>query len=374
MDNFKEFQGNDLDECIREACAYFDSPREKLEIEIIQDAKSGIFGIVGARKAKIRARRASLRETVQTILGGEGNPRRAASGVHSAHEPAAEQRSEDKKKEHFKKPEARRGHDRHAGHEPVSAESSEKHEKRARQHSAAPAAVDTSNAQTAAVIPGPSLRRSNEQGEHKYYEKHHEKPHDRTQAEIAAQNAALAATDESIDDLESGGDGFHSIPIAELDATRLENLAREVVGRLVKPVAGQEVPVTVEIGDNRIRAKIDWQGDAGLLIGREGQTLAAMQYLASRMISKGMNAAVRVHLDIGDYRRKQDDKLGELARNLAEKARKTGRAYSTRPLSSYHRRIVHLCLQDDPDVQTRSSGDGPLKRVLISPKRPGGRT
>ena len=108
----------------------------------------------------------------------------------------------------------------------------------------------------------------------------------------------------------------------------------------------------------------------GLLIGREGQTLASLQYLASRVVSRGMNAAVRVQLDAGRYRQRQDEKLGEMALALAEKVRQTGRSYSTRPLSSYHRRIVHLCLQDAEEVQTRSSGDGPMKRVVIMRRRP----
>ena len=61
MDDFKEFQGKSLDEAIRAACSYFDAQREKLEIDIIQDAKNGIFGLVGARKAIVRARRAQLK-------------------------------------------------------------------------------------------------------------------------------------------------------------------------------------------------------------------------------------------------------------------------------------------------------------------------
>ncbi|WP_300909565.1 Jag N-terminal domain-containing protein, partial [uncultured Desulfovibrio sp.] len=88
MEGFKEFQGKDLDGAIEEACGYFNTAREKLEIEILQDAKSGIFGIVGARKAKVRARRAHLREAVESILGkkscalardGEESPTRAAA-------------------------------------------------------------------------------------------------------------------------------------------------------------------------------------------------------------------------------------------------------------------------------------------------------
>ncbi|MBO4684868.1 MAG: Jag N-terminal domain-containing protein, partial [Desulfovibrio sp.] len=77
MDGFKEFQGKDLDSAIKDACSYFDARREQLEIEILQDAKSGIFGIVGARKAKIRARRVRLRETMESVLGsgfGHGEP------------------------------------------------------------------------------------------------------------------------------------------------------------------------------------------------------------------------------------------------------------------------------------------------------------
>ena len=73
MEGFKEFQGKDLDGAIEEACGYFNTAREKLEIEIVQDAKSGIFGIVGARKAKVRARRVQLRETVDNILGRKGS-------------------------------------------------------------------------------------------------------------------------------------------------------------------------------------------------------------------------------------------------------------------------------------------------------------
>ncbi|MDR2696730.1 MAG: protein jag, partial [Deltaproteobacteria bacterium] len=92
-------------------------------------------------------------------------------------------------------------------------------------------------------------------------------------------------------------------------------------------------------------------------------------YLASRIVSRGMNAAVRVNLDAGDYRQRQDDKLRELALHLAAKVKNTGRPCSTRPLSSYHRRIIHLTLQEDEQVQTRSTGEGALKRVVVQRRR-----
>jgi spoIIIJ-associated protein len=82
-----------------------------------------------------------------------------------------------------------------------------------------------------------------------------------------------------------------------------------------------------------------------------------------------MNAAVRINLDAGDYRHRQNDKLRGLALHLAERVKSTGKAYSTRPLSSYHRRIIHLTLQDDEQVQTHSMGEGALKRVVVQRRR-----
>ena len=70
MSNFKEFQSKNIDQAIQDACAFFGTEREKLEIEIVEDAKMGVFGIIGARKAKIRARLASLSDF--NMPGDEG--------------------------------------------------------------------------------------------------------------------------------------------------------------------------------------------------------------------------------------------------------------------------------------------------------------
>ena len=305
MDGFKEFNGKDLDNAIEEACTYFDAPREKLEIEIIQDSKSGIFGIVGARKAKIRARRAPLRETVQSLLGKKHEEYRIA---HKS-KPAAVERQEE---------------------EPVTREKSRKKSKPNVKNS------ELSTSLPASVQPLP----------------------------------AKSVINERCSDLE---DEIEELPVRsmdELDYNLLEKLVEEVVDKLVTPVAGQSLPIKVDVTDGRIRARVEWSGDAGLLIGREGQTLQAIQYLASRLVSRGMNAALRVQLDIGEYRARQEDKLRGMAKMLAEKARQSGKSFSTRPLSSYHRRIIHLYLQDMQDITTRSSGDLPLKRVVISSRRP----
>ena len=86
-----------------------------------------------------------------------------------------------------------------------------------------------------------------------------------------------------------------------------------------------------------------------------------------------MGASIPLQLDAGEYRERQDEKLREMARQLARRVHETGRPHSTRPLSSYHRRVVHMTLQDDLEIQTRSKGEGPLKRVVLFRKsaRPG---
>lgn len=308
MDGFKEFQGKNLDAAIQEACSYYNAAREKLEIEIVQDAKSGIFGIVGARKAKIRARRAALREAVESVLGKKRcdvRLERPSLGREEAPRRPAEKVS----------PAAREG-------------------RRAR--------------------PRPSVRGEGEGRR-------------RQRPQAPAVPAPVENTENVLDEVE---ESLPFTPVEELDPQRLEALTKEAVRQLVRPIVGEEVTLEVTVADGRVRVAVDCEEDSGLLIGREGQTLASLQYLASRVVSRGMNAAVRVQLDAGRYRQRQDEKLCEMALALAEKVRQTGRSYSTRPLSSYHRRIVHLCLQDAEEVQTRSSGDGPMKRVVIMRRRP----
>ena len=158
--------------------------------------------------------------------------------------------------------------------------------------------------------------------------------------------------------------------IGHLDQALLEATAREVTAKLLAPLV-ENAQVSVTLQSDRVCVRIEDPDNTGLLIGREGQTLASIQYLVNRLVSKRMDASVRVQIDAGDYRENQDERLRQIARHLADKAQSSGRTQSTRPMSSYHRRVVHLTLQDDEFVFTRSKGEGSMKRVLIMPKRKG---
>ena len=128
-------------------------------------------------------------------------------------------------------------------------------------------------------------------------------------------------------------DGENGAPqgIGHLDQAKLEEVAREVTQKLLAPLV-ENAQVSVELLADRVCVKIEDPDNTGLLIGREGQTLASIQYLVNRLVSKRMDASVRVQIDAGDYRENQDERLRQIARHLADKATATGRTQSTRPM------------------------------------------
>lgn len=154
------------------------------------------------------------------------------------------------------------------------------------------------------------------------------------------------------------------------EQARLETDIRAIMAALLAPIA-PEVTLTIDASASPVTVHIDGEDSSGLIIGRDGQTITALQYLANRIISKTWPQSPRIQLDAGDYRRKQEEQLLGIAQFLSEKAKKSGRVQSTRPLSSFHRRVVHMALQNDRGVQTRSKGEGHMKRVLILPVKRG---
>jgi spoIIIJ-associated protein len=106
------------------------------------------------------------------------------------------------------------------------------------------------------------------------------------------------------------------------------------------------------------------------LIGRKGETLAALQYILRLILSKQMGEGVDVVVDVEGHKRRREEQLRRMALRLAEQATQRGRTMSLEPMPANERRIVHLALRDHPDVRTESIGDGPHRKVTIVPKNP----
>lgn len=345
-EDFKEFQAKDLDGAIQQACEYFDTDRARLEIEILQDAKSGIFGIVGVRKAKIRAKRVHVREAVQSILGKDNDSRNKARENHEKRPvPKPEQAREQKEQPRLEQDKA-------------TQPKNERQAPRTEQKKSEPRPERKRGK--------PAHAQAEQESGHTHGDTPRQAPANQVPMAREQQGQDFAETD---DDTDAEGWGYPHTPLESLDRDTLLATVESVTRELIRPIAGTPGALEVTLEQGRVQVRLDCGEDSGLLIGREGMTLAALQYILSRVVSCKMNASVRVQLDAGDYRRHQEDKLREMAQGLAERARQTGRSYSTRPLSSYHRRIVHLALQGMEDIQSRSSGDGALKRVVISKRR-----
>ncbi len=341
MSETRTFSGKNLDEAMEQACRHYKVEREKLEIEIITGGSTGIFGLVGKKKAEIRARlREEVRLTSEPVAAVQSKTSagpRSKSPTGAAPVPATPARDT----------------------EPVAAVqdvsvpvgvSEAAAEVLERGQSPVPADEEevgppaTEAAPTEARAPG---GRSGEQ---------RRKPRQSQARASTPREPAPERTPRA-----------PATPPAEL-SEELAAIIREIMENLLKGIL-EEVP-EMEISGNaeRVTVLVLDEENSGLLIGREGQTLSSLQYLVNRIVSRRCEQPVRVQINTGEYRERQDDNLRKMAVYLADKAKSLGRPQSTKPLSSYHRRVVHLALQEDETIQTRSKGDGPLKRVIIVPK------
>ena len=133
-----------------------------------------------------------------------------------------------------------------------------------------------------------------------------------------------------------------------------------------------EAAINVEFDSAENELTIDVKAeDMGVLIGKRGQTLDSLQYIVSLAINKDCSEYVKVKLDSENYRVRRKETLENLAKNIASKVKRTGKAVSLEPMNSFERRIIHSALQGDPDCETYSEGADPYRKVVVKPKNEG---
>lgn len=182
-------------------------------------------------------------------------------------------------------------------------------------------------------------------------------------------------------DVLAEGDEQAGVPArvqAELDEEAWEKVAHEipdepaervraVVGRVVQAL-GLHASVDIEEGADEIRATVNGD-DLGLLIGRHGTTIDALQHIAMRAAYHGVSEHKAVVVDAAGYRERREAALKRAADRAVEDALSFGRAVELEPMGPQERRIVHLYLRDRPEVQTHSEGDEPDRRLVVTPLR-----
>ena len=148
-------------------------------------------------------------------------------------------------------------------------------------------------------------------------------------------------------------------------------LASAAVGRILQ-AAGVNVTRTLRSSYDPDSGGpvIDLAGeDSGLLIGRRGQTLQALQFLVTLIVRKELGEDVRVVLDVENYRQRRENSLRDMAAKVASRVAQTNRSITLEPMSPADRRIIHTSLSQHPGVRTESAGEGENRKVTIMPRR-----
>jgi len=194
--------------------------------------------------------------------------------------------------------------------------------------------------------------------------------------EIALKELDVERREAKIDVINKGKSGIFGIGFGVPAKVRVQIIdqndsfgmeASAVLNKLVKLM---DVSVAINMKgsgseySDRPAFEIDGE-DSGLLIGRRGETLKALTFLASSIISRKNKKRTNIYLDVGGYQERRYDSLRHLAEKIAHQVLKSGKPVHLEPMPANERRIIHLTLQDDPDISTISTGFGQDRRVVI---------
>ena len=198
--------------------------------------------------------------------------------------------------------------------------------------------------------------------------------------ENASRELNLPVEELDIDIIEPGSAGIFGLVGSKMTKIRVNirgeessddpkkfEIAKEVLEGILALIP-VETTVSGEQTDGNIILNIE--GDtSGILIGRKGKTLDALQYIVSKSVNRTSGKKVRVVVDSENYRQRRIESLTQLALKIGDKAKKLKKPLTTSPLNPHDRRIVHLALKDDGGLETRSRGEGIMKKVVITPKK-----
>ncbi|MGL4368891.1 MAG: RNA-binding cell elongation regulator Jag/EloR, partial [Spirochaetota bacterium] len=124
-----------------------------------------------------------------------------------------------------------------------------------------------------------------------------------------------------------------------------------------------------EVNENESKVYIELESDnSGLIIGKKGKTLEAVQFIINMMVSQKTHTDKKIIIDIEAYRSKREKALKKLSEEVAEKVSRTGKPFSMEPMNPFERRLVHMTLQDHEHVMTKSEGQGAFRKVKVYPR------
>jgi spoIIIJ-associated protein len=164
--------------------------------------------------------------------------------------------------------------------------------------------------------------------------------------------------------------GLIGVRPARVKVIYKEGNTQKAVGLLKNIFECMNLGVNIQTREKEQELCLDLEGkDLGILIGRRGETLDALQYLVNLSVNKSRDQKKKIIIDIEGYRNRREETLQKLALKLADKAQQRGRNVVLEPMNSQERRIIHTALQGREDIYTFSEGEEPYRKIIISPRK-----
>lgn len=164
--------------------------------------------------------------------------------------------------------------------------------------------------------------------------------------------------------------GIIGAKLAKIKVTVKETPVDRACSFLKEVAESMGIAVNLEVETDNDVVKINFTGDdLGILIGRRGDTLDALQYLVNLVANRKEESRVRVVLDVEGYRKRREQTLQKLAMKLADKVRRRGQEVVLEPMNPHERRVIHTALQNNRFVYTTSQGEEPFRKIVIAPKK-----
>ena len=320
-----------------------------VEVLVLEEGSKGLFGLFGSRPAKVRL----------TVKEAEADPLQDLMAEEATKAKKAPDRKPVEKKPAEKKPAEKKPAE--AAPQPKATEKPDAEEKKPAEAKSQSKAAEKSTSEPKAAREEKPAKKS---AMKKAPEKKPEEPEaDTDEPAEHPDGAAEAASVRALEKPE-----ITMIPAENLDPESRAGVAKAFLSELTRLMG---VDVTIDMGtDAEGNVYGAMSGDTlGILIGRRGETLDAVQYLTSLKVNRGQEHYTRVTLDTENYRARREDTLIRLANRMANRAVRTGRRVSLEPMNPYERRIIHYALQQNEAVDTHSEGDEPNRHVVITVKK-----
>jgi len=363
------------EEAVTAALTELDAAISDVDIQVLEEGSKGLFGLFGSRPTKIRV---TLKEQeaeedlldLDALLDKKPAPKPApkaekkpapAPEKKPAPKPVEEKKPADEKKSEDKKPAAKPAEEKKPLPEPVR-RTAPKAEVKKQPKPEAPAAEAPEKPETAVA--------AQEAPKASAAEKPARPPRQRKPRQPKADKPEQPAEEKKplppkapVKPLEKP-----VVTMLEPDQVDPESAPGKAQAFLKDLTHLMGVDVEIAVGtDTENNVFVQMTGDTlGVLIGRRGETLDALQYLTSLRVNRGQEGYTRVTLDTENYRAKREDTLIRLANRMANRAVKTGRKVSMEPMNPYERRIIHSALQSNEAVDTHSEGEDPNRHVVIT--------